>query len=230
MDASKNILNSGVKTGHFFLISAENQTEGRGTQGRKWISEKGNIFLTIAIHLSKIQGPDNNNKVGLLPLIAGIFIHNTIQNCLPQEQKSKCVIKWPNDILVGEQKISGMLIEKHQAYFLWGIGINTAKAPLLGDESRETTSLNIFGYDTIHNTLLIKTLFNSICNYFNNPISDENLLSLWKEKMDWAKPVFKKEDQAKQYPLSPIDITKEGLLIVEDVKGLRSTLSSTYLY
>lgn len=102
------------------LISSLTQSNGRGTRGKKWISKKGNIFASVyfAIDQNKI----NFDTYAILnPLI--------IKKVLEKYSKYKVYVKWPNDILIKEKKVCGILQEvisyKNKKYLIVGIGINT---------------------------------------------------------------------------------------------------------
>ena len=106
-------------------ITASEQFNGRGTSGRQWIGRKGNTFVTIAIRQSTWM--DSSIPLTLLPLKIGSLVatrlHNMLQNCRRQDQNGnddddnnermsspKVSVKWPNDVLVNREKISGVLI------------------------------------------------------------------------------------------------------------------------
>ena len=85
------------------IIIAENQTEGRGTHGRKWVSEKGkNIMLTLVLfpncNIEKIQG-------------LTILIANCLVRAIENLYKIKLNIKYPNDLMCNNKKIGGILTE-----------------------------------------------------------------------------------------------------------------------
>ncbi len=89
---------------NFTIVSAESQTAGRGQMGAKWVSEKGkNLTMSILIKnaLSDIAEMYNLNIVVSLSVIAALETYK-----IP-----KLSIKWPNDIMSGNKKIGGILIE-----------------------------------------------------------------------------------------------------------------------
>ena len=125
------INNSNCKFG---LIVSETQSNGRGQYGRKWISYKGNIFISIFYKLNKIN-------LSLSSL--------TKKNCLLVKRviskycKKNITFKSPNDLLINKKKICGILQEKieksDEKYLIVGIGINLIKSPNLSNYS--TTNL-----------------------------------------------------------------------------------------
>lgn len=109
----------------WLTVMADDQSNGRGTSGRLWVSTPGNLFLTCAIPMEVIP----LRKVTLLPLGVGLLIAETIQ----QYVECRPTLKWPNDVLLDNKKIAGTLIENHrvgaQDFWLVGIGINIQSSP-----------------------------------------------------------------------------------------------------
>lgn len=115
-----------------FVVLAEQQTQGRGRRGRNWIGENGNLFASLGIVYPL-------NRCGDLAFIASLAVAQTILDLSPKEDIK---IKWPNDVLVRNHKISGILIEKGaNDYLIVGIGVNISSAPSLDNTAYKATSL-----------------------------------------------------------------------------------------
>ena len=116
------------------LITAEKQTGGKGTAGRKWISKKGNLFITIFFKLEKLK--INFRQFAVLN---ALFLKKIISQKVAKEIK----IKWPNDLLFEGKKFCGILQEIIKVnkfnYLIVGIGLNTNIAPK--DKSFKSTCL-----------------------------------------------------------------------------------------
>tara|TARA_B100001287_G_scaffold267668_1_gene263093 strand:+ start:675 stop:1211 length:537 start_codon:yes stop_codon:yes gene_type:complete len=108
----------------FGLVVAETQINGRGQYGRKWISYKGNTFLSFFYSLEKI-----NLSMALLTKKNCYLVRNTISKYC----NKKITFKKPNDLLIDKKKICGILQEKieksKKEYLIVGIGINLIKSP-----------------------------------------------------------------------------------------------------
>ena len=120
----------------FGIIIADKQKKGRGHHGNKWISYKGNLFVSIFFSLEQIN-------MSLKQLTkANIFL---IKKTLSRFCKKKIYIKAPNDLLINKKKICGILQERlkksNTTYFIVGIGINLIKSPHI--ENYPTTSLSL---------------------------------------------------------------------------------------
>ena len=124
------------------IILSEKQTKGRGTMGKKWISKKGNLFLTIFFDISKNKIDFNKFSVLNAYLLKSILI---------KKFSRKIKIKWPNDLLFERKKICGILQETvfnaGQKFLIIGIGINTNFDPknrnFLSTSLKHITNKNI---------------------------------------------------------------------------------------
>ena len=102
----------------YLVVISEQQTAGRGRQGKEWYSPNaGNIYMTIKFR-DKNPAP--------LSLIIGLLISEAMDSV--SGQKINACLKWPNDLLINKKKICGILIESEmsadEVEFIVGIGIN----------------------------------------------------------------------------------------------------------
>ena len=108
----------------FGLIVSETQSKGKGQYGRKWISYKGNIFLSFFYKLENI-----NLSLSLLTK-KNCFL---VKDVISKYYKKKITFKLPNDLLINKKKICGILQEKiektKKQYLIVGIGFNLIKSP-----------------------------------------------------------------------------------------------------
>jgi BirA family transcriptional regulator, biotin operon repressor / biotin---[acetyl-CoA-carboxylase] ligase len=100
------------------LVAAE-QTQGRGRAGRAWVSRTGNLHLSIL--LRPVLEPAS---LSVLPLLAGIAV---AEACTSLGASAR--LKWPNDIVVGERKLGGILVEASSSggrveFVIVGVGLN----------------------------------------------------------------------------------------------------------
>ena len=132
------------------LISAKRQTRGRGTMGKKWISEKGNLFISLFFQINSKNIKANKFSV-LNPRI--------IKNILAKYSKNKISIKWPNDLLIKKRKLGGILQEvieyRDKKFLIIGIGVNTKISPK--NKSFNSISLSACSNRVIkNNEILVK--------------------------------------------------------------------------
>ena len=106
------------------IVVAETQINGRGQYGRKWISLKGNLFISFFNELNK-----KNLSIKAVTKINCLLV----KKLLSSFTSKKILFKKPNDLLIDKKKISGILQEiifvKDKKFLITGIGINIIKNP-----------------------------------------------------------------------------------------------------
>ncbi len=111
------------RTTRLWIVAGEQQT-GRGRQGRQWQSPQGNLHLTL---LMPTQTPVRDQpKLGF---VAGVALARAVETLLPAMAAIR--LKWPNDLLLDDAKVSGLLLEGlgQGAGVAIGIGINIVAHP-----------------------------------------------------------------------------------------------------
>jgi BirA family biotin operon repressor/biotin-[acetyl-CoA-carboxylase] ligase len=117
-DRARQLAEGGAPSGT--LVTADEQSAGRGRRGRVWSAPAGAALLCSAI-----LRPLELEHV-LLPLAVPVAVCEAIESVAPVEAR----IKWPNDIWIDEAKVSGVLIEARPPdWAVIGIGVNVAIGP-----------------------------------------------------------------------------------------------------
>ena len=118
------------------IILTDLQTHGRGRHGKKWISIKGNLFMTIFYKINIARKLQNITKYNC----------TIVKNALEKYTEEKITIKRPNDILIKKKKISGILQEiiffSGKKFIIIGIGVNVSASPKINNY--KTSFLNNF--------------------------------------------------------------------------------------
>ena len=139
------------------LVLAEKQKKGRGQRGKKWISYKGNLFVSIFFSLDKI----NLTLKQLTKFNAKLVIR-----LISQYYKKKIKLKSPNDIFVNKKKICGILqetIKKNNIqYLIVGIGLNLVSSPQVSKYT--TTSL----YDLTNSKISVNKISKELKDMYKN--------------------------------------------------------------
>ncbi len=121
------------------IVISDSQTNGKGRLDKNWVSNKGD-----GIFLSLILKPNIELfSVTQITLLAGICVCNTIKMCTNLDAK----IKWPNDIIINNKKVCGILTEVSAqidkvSHIILGIGINVNNESF--DESIKNKATSIF--------------------------------------------------------------------------------------
>lgn len=109
-----------VKLQKPLFVVAKRQTNGRGRRGRSWESLTGNLFVSFAFDGAGLSA-------GQWSVLSGVAVMQTVRHFCPEADVK---IKWPNDVLAFEGKISGILFERaDNGFWVMGVGINVACHP-----------------------------------------------------------------------------------------------------
>ena len=151
-----------------FWVTAESQTAGKGRSGRAWQSPVGNLYASLALSLTC----DRATAVQL-SLVAGVAAHATLSRAI---KPSQLTLKWPNDLMVGQAKLGGILIETtatHQGLIaIVGFGLNLVSAPIL---DRPTTDMATLGAQ-----LAAVTVLSDLA------LALDEVVAIWDEGRDFA--------------------------------------------
>lgn len=196
---------------NYDICVADYQTNGRGRMNRKWQSvARTNLMMSILIKDLKHRTNYTN-----ITLLTGCIIHKFLSKYL-----SNIKIKWPNDLLVNNQKIAGILTEaqtkgNQQPIIIIGIGININQKHFDQDIDQYTTSLaketgQIYDLDNLINELAT-ILITEIDHY----LDENNQFIDYLKQYLYAKNetiTYEEEGKIKQAVL--IDIDEDGDLII----------------
>jgi BirA family biotin operon repressor/biotin-[acetyl-CoA-carboxylase] ligase len=108
-----------LSDGDVVAVITDHQTEGRGRLGRHWVTKPGeSIALSVALPWST---EDQDSSGSWVPLIAGAGVVGVLHD----HGLAEASLKWPNDVLVGESKLSGILCEwVPSGWVIVGLGLN----------------------------------------------------------------------------------------------------------
>ena len=156
------------------LITTEKQTNGRGRIGKKWISLKGNLFITLFFKFD--QKRINFKQFAVLN---AFLIKKVISKIISKKIK----IKWPNDLLFNKLKFCGILQEvikfNNFDYLIVGIGLNTNTVPQ--NKSFKSTCLKNILNKKIDNQKILK----KIVIAYEKFLGEKNKLSFSDLKMKY---------------------------------------------
>jgi BirA family transcriptional regulator, biotin operon repressor / biotin---[acetyl-CoA-carboxylase] ligase len=175
---------------HGTLVTADEQTAGRGRQGREWVATPGSsLLLSLVI---RDAGP-------ALPLAAAV----AVCEALPVE----AAIKWPNDIWIDRQKVAGILVEARpqEGWAVVGIGVNVHGAPAI----EHVTSLD----SLIGTEELLERLLLALDGWLSRPLAE--VLAAWRSRDALlGRPVRWQNGSGKG-----AGVDESGALLVDTVSG-----------
>jgi BirA family biotin operon repressor/biotin-[acetyl-CoA-carboxylase] ligase len=142
---------------HGTLVTADEQTAGRGRQGREWVAAPGSSLLLSLV----LREPGD-----ALPLAAAV----AVCEALPVET----AIKWPNDIWIDRRKVAGILVEARpqEGWAVLGVGVNVHDAPAI----EHVTSLgSVIGTEELLERLLL-----ALDGWLSRPLAE--VLTAWRSR------------------------------------------------
>jgi len=107
---------------HGTVVHTDEQTAGRGRLSRRWLSPPGNLYLSIVLRPD--VAPARVAEIGFL---AALAVADSVDALLPRQLRA--TLKWPNDVLVSDGKIAGILAEQAGDAVILGIGLDVLQAP-----------------------------------------------------------------------------------------------------
>ncbi|GBR14743.1 biotin--[acetyl-CoA-carboxylase] ligase [Gluconobacter frateurii] len=118
-------------------IQAFAQTSGRGTRGRSWVDPGGNLAISLLFRPEK-----STDFLAAIPFLTALSLYETARQFSSGE--ADFMLKWPNDLLLSERKMAGVLIEAggsaDHKWVVVGIGANLRQAPQI--EGRKLSALS----------------------------------------------------------------------------------------
>ena len=169
IDSTNNYLKNSYRLlNNFTFVSADYQSNGKGRYNRTWNSEPGeNLMFSVLI-----------KDTGLLKhsSIISLLVAVEVAKALETYKIKDVAIKWPNDVLIGDKKVCGILAEgKLPEYLVVGTGINVNQKNFPDSLRRPATSLCLELKQDISVDELKNKLFNQITNALNNLNLEESL-------------------------------------------------------
>ena len=169
IDSTNNYLkNSYQLLDDFTFATADYQSHGKGRNDRVWQSTSGeNLMFSFLIKNKELM-----NKAESLSILTAVEVAKLIE----KYDIDNVSIKWPNDVLIGDKKVCGILLEGQVPdYLVVGVGLNVNQKEFPNDLRRPATSLSLetkqqFDLDELRNRL-----FSSIVNNFSNIKTDDYL-------------------------------------------------------
>lgn len=156
---------------HGTIILAEHQTAGKGRLGRSWVSPPNkNIYCSIILRNPRLQ-----QYLTWIPLATGLALSEGIQKTLGIAPS----LKWPNDLLIGNKKLAGILCESSSrgqsgGVFIVGFGVNVNADREDFPAELQATSTSIFqesGHQSNRN-ILLTSIFNHLEKWYDHLASD----------------------------------------------------------
>lgn len=210
MDIARDLARKGAA--HFSVVVADRQKKGRGRLNRQWYSEIGGLYFTLIVRPE--IAPAMSFKFGFS---ASVALVRVIREFYVADAK----IKWPNDILVDNKKLSGMLSEMETQsdmvkYMNIGMGINVNNDPRAAEP--ESTSLKILLKRKVSRVKLLERFLNEFESILSSTES-EDIVSMWKQYSGTLNRPVKIVTIHEQIEGIAKDVDETGALVLELCDG-----------
>jgi len=212
-DLSRGVIDGSVREGDVLLT--EFQSTGRGRLDRKFEAAHSSALLFSFY----IEPQRDRDEWGFLPLLTGLSVVFALSKLDPHLLLS---LKWPNDLLVGERKIGGILTQGTERGVIIGIGINVAMSE---DELPvpHASSLAIANFRLLDRNLICAAILNAFEELFSRWQSGEDLRHLYqKQSSTIGRHIRVEQPGGKFFDAQAVDISPQGELILDN--GSRVTV------
>lgn len=214
---------NGAESG--LVCTAEEQLNGKGRLGRNWYSEYGTGIWT-SILLRPYISP---MEVSAITLICGLAVCDSIKKVTGLS----ATIKWPNDVLVNNKKVCGILTEMSAQtdavdFIVIGIGINVNNEIFSEDIAYKATSLYLESNKKVSRVELLKEILIKTEQYTDEFVTDftSDLLNRYKSQCITIGKEVTVEKKSTTISGTAVDITNNGTLVIETENKERIEITS----
>lgn len=225
IDSTNNEARRLMQSGAFdrLVIWSKNQTQGRGRYGRSWECQEGNLYLSVLLPINC-----SLEKSAQLSFVMGLALHDVLTSlAIKHKLKLEVKLKWPNDVLVNGNKISGILMEslseEVKDWVVIGLGLNVENTP----DIRNTTCLKDLGIK-----IGVGEILGMVMNQFDYYHDMWLIYDFDKIKKMWVKNAYKLRKVVTisnlQNRVSGIfeGVNKDGAIVLKLASGEKFTMSS----
>jgi BirA family biotin operon repressor/biotin-[acetyl-CoA-carboxylase] ligase len=214
---------------HGAVIWAKKQTGGKGRLGREWVSQEGNLFVSL---LLKPEKPISD--LSQLSFVASVAVVEALSALFEREHKLSC--KWPNDVLLDGKKLAGILLESFacdvdgKQWVVVGVGVNVDSHP--SHTQFPATCLTEAGVELVSAKIVLSRFIHHFIECYNEwhnkgftPIRKRWLANAWgmKEQITARLPDREISGIAQ-------DVDPSGCLVIKDKKGAKHIIHAADIF
>ncbi len=214
-DVAMRLIEAGAPTGT--LVLAEEQTAGRGRQGRRWHAPPGTAIL-----ISVVLRPDPPESAGRVTMMGAVAAAHTLRRWFDNDEVR---LKWPNDVLLRGRKVAGVLAEASYSGgtlegVALGIGINVdVDFSDMPDLAESATSVNAEAKTPVKRLDLLIELVRNLTKW-QAMLSTDSLFRAWREMLETpGKHVLAEAPGGEIIEGTAIDVDADGALLVRKSDG-----------
>jgi BirA family biotin operon repressor/biotin-[acetyl-CoA-carboxylase] ligase len=214
-DSTNDIAFSSISqaAGQALVVTAEYQRAGRGRLGRKWFSPSGSAVLaSVLLHRRAGDLPQE-----ALTLAAGLVVAEGIEESTGVTSK----LDWPNDVVIGESKLAGILVEVRGKEIVIGFGINVFSTPPIEQVSRPATCLakELGGISSLERIEILRSVLGRM-DWWVSALQDgrsDELHDRWCSRCGMVNRRIRIQSSGNRFTGRVIDVSPyEGLVVLDD--------------
>ena len=209
-----------------FMLNCDEQTAGRGSGDRKWVTRRGNVFTTFNLREEFLPKEIKN--------VAAFLIGISICEKLNEISTDKFCIKWPNDVLCKDEgKVCGILVDKYKNFYQLSFGVNLVDCPEVSEMRKGGRNPCHLGkhvnVEKIPNALKFsEDICKNICEKINK-LSAKEIMDEWKKNANFNIKITKRGDTSeKEY--QPLEVNEDGWFKVKDDEGKEEVIQPMFPY
>lgn len=208
------------------IILAEMQTGGKGRESRIWSSPQGNLYFSLVL-----QPKISVAKIPQISFVAIVALRQMVEELLPHH---KIENKWPNDLLIEQKKVAGILLESKISqnnceFVIVGIGLNLVSNP---DQTIfPASNLKIFGAE-VSPKIALKKFLDAFENLYENYLN----FGFISVRRAWISKAFRLNEKisvkngAEEISGIFSDLDEEGNLILLEENGDKKTILAADIF
>ncbi len=216
MDVARELAEKGIRA----IVIAEKQTAGRGRLSRAWKSDLGGLWITLILF----------NKRPLKSALGFPFLSAlAVAKALKETYNLSSSLKWPNDVLLQDKKVAGILLELKgetdlMNYALIGIGVNLNNKVSQEPFEQRAISLSEYLGKQVDRFAFLRSLLQNFEALYQK-LSIQEILEEWKSLSSTLGRPVKVRTLSESLEGIALDIDDDGALILQTEEGIRKVYS-----
>jgi BirA family biotin operon repressor/biotin-[acetyl-CoA-carboxylase] ligase len=208
------------------VVVCEEMWRGRGRMQRKWFAGRGGLWFTVLLRPAELK------SLPVLSLVAGLSVAKALKSVFLVDAE----VKWPNDVLIDEKKVCGILSEARADgdkinYLLLGIGVNVNNE--LPEELRRSAVAlkEVLGFEVPRVSLLKEILLNIDAYYcLINSGEVGRVIREWREWSSTLGRVVRVCVMNRVIEGVAIDVNEDGALLLKTSRGVEKVMVGDVVY
>lgn len=205
---------------HFDVITTLNQTKGKGRRHNQWYSDENSLTFSLLI-----QDALHKTAIQLMPFYVAYLMRQIIS-----AYTSKVQIKWPNDLLINNKKVSGILIESiiqgDKIHLIIGIGLNINQTGFPDSLKQTATSLKQVLNKTLDKKAILNDIVDSLISQFDDyKNKPQKILAYCNQHLAYKNQIIQFQNHQGIQTGKCLGIDHNGHLIM-DIDGIQKSFVS----